>query len=742
MRFLHGSCREAGGLCALVLGDYSMPTSIVRDRRSGNRTGAEELRSAAGDASITALALTENIFLLKETHFVLWRARASTPPPSLVIGTLNPGAPVTFTGEQRIDLAPRSAGDIDLWVIPAADCNLDEGQVYHYWFEVTDVHPERTGRRIRVTDPMAFMVDWRLLAERLPDPYTDADRYPAAVIKYDHGRLIACDAGGETGALTGEPPLVTLPSNNRLCIYEMPVAWSRIDGAGARERGVGTFRDVTALVAAEAGGANFSDLEVTQPGQSYLVELGINALELLPPVDSFYVREWGYGSTNFFAPDFELGFPMDSSHPTPNRDLRALVATCHANGIRVFQDVVMAFARAHAYLAAATDDFFILNPGADQDDPDAKNSRPEHGFRNGFGSTLFRYARFREGYDPLDGTRHTLSPARELMKASLVRWMRDFHIDGFRLDSVENIANWDFVEEYKDLARDLYRTRSAEQGSGNTADARFLVVGEELSEPQELLVQKRLDGLWHESFKRYIRRALVGRNADDEPSFEWTVRKAIDCRLMGYDDGAQAIIYLGSHDVEGFRNERLFNYLRNNGVVDAEKRIKLGFACLLTAVGIPQILAGDEFADQHDLFDANGNVTQSGHKQVDPVNYSRLADDWRRRIRDYVARLVALRTTSDALATNDIDFIHIDFDGKRVMAWRRGQPGSEVVVVANFSDFATDTSQLNAEYRVHNWPATPPGRRWREISQARDVPTEWVGREPLYSWEAKVYALT
>ena len=27
------------------------------------------------------------------------------------------------------------------------------------------------------------------------------------------------------------------------------------------------------------------------------------------------------------------------------------------------------------------------------------------------------------------------------------------------------------------------------------------------------------------------------------------------------------------------------------------------------------------------------------------------------------------------------------------------------------------------------------------ITQDRDVPREWVGREPIYAWEAKVYAL-
>ena len=151
-------------------------------------------------------------------------------------------------------------------------------------------------------------------------------------------------------------------------------------------------------------------------------------------------------------------------------------------------------------------------------------------------------------------------------------------------------------------------------------------------------------------------------------------RAAIDCRAFGYTDLAQAVIYLTSHDVEGFRNERLFNFLQANGVVDTEKRIKLAFVCLLTAVGIPQILAGDEFADQHDLFDQNGNVSQDGGKQVDPVNYTRLDDDWRTRIKDHVARLVKFRTHSAALAVNDVEFIHVDLNDKQVVAWRRGNP--------------------------------------------------------------------
>lgn len=67
-------------------------------------------------------------------------------------------------------------------------------------------------------------------------------------------------------------------------------------------------------------------------------------------------------------------------------------------------------------------------------------------------------------------------------------------------------------------------------------------------------------------------------------------------------------------------------------------------------------------------------------------------------------------------------------------------PFKQVVVVANFSAWGSP-SHSSAEYVVHNWPGPPPGRRWREVTQNRIVPPQWVGREPLFPWEAKVYAL-
>lgn len=220
------------------------------------------------------------------------------------------------------------------------------------------------------------------------------------------------------------------------------------------------------------------------------------------------------------------------------------------------------------------------------------------------------------------------------------------------------------------------------------------------------------------------------------------MRKLIDCRNLGFSDGTQAVNYLTSHDVGGMGNERFYNWLNNNSVFETEQRLKLAFVCLLTAVGIPMILAGDEFADQQDL-DINSLPDRDSNKQIDPVNYSRMKDDWRQRIFNYVARLIRFRTTSDALAVNDTKFIHVDFSGgKRVIVWQRGIGEQLVVVVANFSDYATPNSDNPAaEYVVQNWPMISSSKQWQEITQERIVPEQWIGREPIFPWEAKVYAV-
>jgi pullulanase len=102
---------------------------------------------------------------------------------------------------------------------------------------------------------------------------------------------------------------------------------------------------------------------------------------------------------------------------------------------------------------------------------------------------------------------------------------------------------------------------------------------------------------------------------------------------------------------------------------------------------------------------------------------------------------VKLRTSHPALGVNDTEFLHVDLnEGKRVFAWQRGNAENPVMVVANFSAWGTaDPFAPRAEYVVPNWPPTPTGRQWREVTQGRAAPD--AGSEPLFPWEAKVYQL-
>src|SRR4051812_45785152 len=342
------------------------------------------------------MALAADLFDRKRTQFVLWHPKPSTTLPVLVIGTFQPGNPPELSPSHRFTLSPVPGFD-DLFAIAATDCHLVEGQVYHYWFEADDSDGTRTPpQRVLCTDPLAYTVDWRLRAKRLPLPFTADDREPAAVIKFKGGKLVAADPGGEESDFTGDASPLTLPANSQLVIYEMPTAWSRLSEPDDLDIGVGTFQDVLALVDTTAVGGNFDDLAITQVGKQYLLDLGINAIELLPPADSFFKREWGYDTSHFLAPDAELGFPEEFTSSTANQDLAKLVRIGHQKGIRFFIDVVMAFARHEAYQYLNLDDFYITHPEDDLSDPDSHTSRGtgKGNLRNGFGSTLFRYARF------------------------------------------------------------------------------------------------------------------------------------------------------------------------------------------------------------------------------------------------------------------------------------------------------------------------------------------------------------
>jgi pullulanase len=683
--------------------DLTGPTGERNMRIEEIKTPSRAAVTAAPGPGETPLAVR------RETDFVLW-APTGQVAPVLLIGRYGDDGGFDLAACQTVALRPTAKG---LWQIPATECALADG-VYGYWFQVAD-HSTPGGGTILITDPMAFAVD---RANPAPPPRTNDGRTvgaPASVVRVRAGRLEPSDP--IAADLPQEPAnyRAALAPNNQMVIYELPTRWVKA-GQGAvtstDQVGVGTFQDVLALISPDDDSPHFA-ATAALTNREHLVELGVNALELLPPADSPQFLEWGYGTANYFAADFDLGHLEGALRSESTQALRRLLVACHGRGMRFIQDVVMAFGLEQPYLFADPDDFFRGN--------------------SSFGGSLFAYhGKSVTAFDPVTGAEQEISAARRYMLTCVAHWLSFFHIDGARMDDVEDIDDWFFIREYCAAAR-------AKWNALGGTDDRFWVVGEELDRNKGALLASSgtADASWDETFKRYVRQLCIGILPDGR-DLGSAVNFMIDCGQRGFPDGTKVVNYIGSHDLTNDEfSDRFYSWLDGRGVIFKDRNIRLAFTCLLTAVGVPMILAGDEFADERDL---PIGEPAGRNKQIDPVNYARFGDPWRRDLFAYVARLVKLRTTATALGRNECSVIHVDTsNGRRIAVWQRGAGNDLVIVVANFSDFGSEGG-IAGEYIVPTWPRDIGDRRWFEVSQA-DAPrlAPNAGREPLFAWEAKVY---
>ena len=308
-------------------------------------------------------------------------------------------------------------------------------------------------------------------------------------------------------------------------------------------------------------------------------------------------------------------------------------------------------------------------------------------------------------------------------------WIEAYHVDGFRLDEFRGIDNWEFIQQFRDKAWAAFRRLFPDRPFIVIAEdswRRAIVAQDAATNPNR---RKVADAIWNFAFRDEARRLIRDeiRTQFGEPSRRERIRNLVSGAALwddmshelkgGFGDLAQAVNYLTSHDVEKEDEARLMNFLigpmlRDAGLgsgsvadvrraVDEDgsealkgvkrralERVRSAFALLMTAPGIPMFLAGEEFADVHDLDHTDWRL-----KMSDPVDWSRENRPGHRALRDAVRDLIRLRTSHPALQRNEIAFFYfhpsIDEDGgTRVFAYCRtgGRPlgaAGQVIVLAN-----------------------------------------------------------
>ncbi|MGG6296915.1 alpha-amylase family glycosyl hydrolase [Leptolyngbya sp. AN02str] len=400
----------------------------------------------------------------------------------------------------------------------------------------------------------------------------------------------------------------------------------------------------------------------------YLCELGVNAVELMPVKEYPGDHSWGYNPRYFFASESSYG---------NTEGLKHLIDECHARGIRVIMDGVYNHSEAECPLTQIDHDYWYHHEPRDPDN----NWGPE-----------FNYEHYDENLETY--------PARRFIGDAIRYWVSEFHIDGIRFDAARQIANYDFMHWIVNEAKDAAGPKP------------FYNIAEHIPETTDITnMDGPMDGCWHESFMHIMLDHISGSTFDLDQ-----LKDALDAKRQGFMGSTNVVNYLTNHD-----HDHVMASLGDREIFDEDafRRVRLGAALLMTAVGVPLIWMGEEF----------GEYKAKTIEQA-KIDWTLLEHDNNRNLFEYYKGLIALRKQNHALYTENIDFFHEDPESKVLAYGRWNEEGSRVVVIANFSD------QYYAGYRVENFPENGTWHEWTADYDIESGDNNMVIDLPEY--EAKV----
>lgn len=330
-----------------------------------------------------------------------------------------------------------------------------------------------------------------------------------------------------------------------------------------------------------------------------LRDLGITAIELLPVAEFSGQRNWGYDGVDLFAPSSVYGGP-DA--------LRRLVDAAHARGLGVILDVVYNHLGPDGnYLSYYSPHYFTSR------------------YETPWGEAL--------NFDG-EGSQYV----RRFFVDNAVYWLREFHIDGLRLDATHQI--------YDESPNHVLREIADAAHERGIPGRRVLVTAEDERNLLRIILPREeggygLDGLWVDDFHHSVHVLLTEEERGFLKAYEGTAEEIARLLRVGFlynepPEGpgeapagvaplvpAHHLIYcLQNHDQVGNRpfGRRLLH------LVDLEP-FKAAVVLLLLSPCTPLIFMGSEFASSKPFYYFTDHQGDLG-KAVTEGRFAEFEDFW------------------------------------------------------------------------------------------------------------------
>ena len=400
----------------------------------------------------------------------------------------------------------------------------------------------------------------------------------------------------------------------------------------------------------------------------YLKSLGVNALEVMPPMAFPGERSWGYNLTNPFA--------VEASYGGPN-GLKRLVDAAHQQGIAIILDVV--------YNHFGPDNLDLW--------------RYDGWYLNDLGGIYF-YNDHRS-WTPWGNNRpdYGRGEVRQYFRDNALFWLEEYHIDGLRFDATLFIRNakglnnhpetdiaegWTLMQWLNDEVQRVYPGR--------------ITIAEDIQQNAWLTKPTKDHGAgfgtqWDTAFVHPVRNCMVQTNDADRSMVD--IAHALEFRYNA--DAFQRVIYSESHDEVANGKTRLPQSIDPNDTAGyfARKRSTLAAALMLTTPGIPMLFEGQEFLEDG-WFRDDKALDWSKLEAYKGIN---------RLYRDLIHLRRNLFGNTRGLTGPYVHVHHLNDHGKIVAfhRWLEGGAKDDVVVVASFTHQA-----MTEGYRI----GLPRGGEW------------------------------